>query len=437
MNIELSKKLQLLWKSKTRYFILTGGRGSGKSFGVSLFLLDLINKANNKVLFTRYTLTSAKISIIPEFTEKIYRLFGSDVNYEITQNEIINKSTKSSILFKGIKTSSGNQTAALKSLQGVNTWVLDEADELVDEDIFDKIDLSIRSKNATNRIILILNPSYKSHWIYKRFFLQNSVYDEFTGIKNDVTYIHTTYKDNIENLDESFLKRIAKIREENYNKFCHVVLGRWIDVNEGVIFKNWQFGDINESIKPVFGLDVGFSIDETVLVEVRVDEAIKTLYVRCLFAKTRLTTKEIAERLQKFCGQNLIVIDSSEPRLIEELSTDYKLNVIASKKGKDSIRNGILKILDYKIIVAKEYDFEFLEKELLNYAWSDKEDNKPVDAFNHSIDAMRYAFDFANQNYNTSISLVRTANSNFNKNHVLNFNSKSNFSRSFTKSRFK
>ena len=106
-------------------------------------------------------------------------------------------STGSSIIFKGIKTSAGNQTAALKSLQGITTFVLDEAEELINEDDFDKIDQSVRAKNKPNRVILILNPTTKEHWIYQRFFAAKAVNGGHNGCKDNVTYIHTTFKDNM------------------------------------------------------------------------------------------------------------------------------------------------------------------------------------------------------------------------------------------------
>jgi phage terminase large subunit len=89
--------------------------------------------------------------------------------FDVNKSEITNKESGSEIIFRGIKSSSGDQTANLKSLQGVTTWILDEAEELTDEKTFDKINLSIRQKGIQNRVILI-HQSNKEHWIYKRFF---------------------------------------------------------------------------------------------------------------------------------------------------------------------------------------------------------------------------------------------------------------------------
>ena len=84
-------------------------------------------------------------------------------------------------MFKGIRTSSGNQTAALKSLNGVTTFVLDEAEELVDENTFDKIDFSVRTQDKQNRCIMIMNPTTKEHWIYQRFFQNMGVPEAYNG----------------------------------------------------------------------------------------------------------------------------------------------------------------------------------------------------------------------------------------------------------------
>ena len=152
----------------SRYFIVSGGRGSGKSFSVNALLVMLTYEKGHTILFTRYTLTSAYISIIPEFLNKL-ELFGFTQDFHITKDEILNKKTGSKIIFRGIKTSSGDQTANLKSLQGITTWVVDEAEELTDEQKFDTIDLSVRKQGLQNRVILILNPTTKEHFHIQTF----------------------------------------------------------------------------------------------------------------------------------------------------------------------------------------------------------------------------------------------------------------------------
>ena len=149
-EIKIHEKYQPLFNLKTRYVVITGGRGSGKSYSVNVFLNHLTYQQGHKILFTRYTMTSAHTSIIPEFVDKI-ELMDARNDFRVTRDEIINMDTGSSIIFKGIRTSSGNQTAALKSLANITVFVLDEAEELQDESVFDKIDLFLTGKNRRRR----------------------------------------------------------------------------------------------------------------------------------------------------------------------------------------------------------------------------------------------------------------------------------------------
>jgi len=227
-------------KPETRYFLITGGRGSGKSWSVALSLLNQTDNENEVILFTRWTLTSAFISIIPEFIEKI-EIMGRESDFEITQSEITNRITGSRILFKGIKTSQGTATANLKSIAGVTTWVLDEAEELVDKDIFDRIDLSIRSKDRPNKVMLVMNPSYRSHWIYQDFIKRK---------REDTTYIHTTYIHNIDNLSQSFIDQAERVKRENRLRYNHLFMGEWLDDAEGLLWNRSIIDRARLSVKP-------------------------------------------------------------------------------------------------------------------------------------------------------------------------------------------
>lgn len=231
---KINEKFKPLYKSLKRYFFISGGRGSGKSYAIADYLLRLTYERGHVILFSRYTMISAHISIIPEFTDKI-DIYGLSKDFDITRTEITNILTDSKIIFRGIKTGSGHQTAALKSIQGLTTWVLDEAEELPDERIFDKIDDSIRQVNIQNRVILVLNPSFKYHWIYKTFV-------EFE--REDVEYIHTSYLDNLENLSESFIEKAEKTKLQNPLKYDNTYMGKWIDEIVGAL---WNPGIIQKT----------------------------------------------------------------------------------------------------------------------------------------------------------------------------------------------
>jgi phage terminase large subunit len=383
--MEKHSKAWDLLGSKSRYFVVTGGRGSGKSFEVGRFITLLSFEQGHKILFTRQTMTSAHLSIIPEFKEKIELLKLEDL-FSISKSEIKNKNSNSEIFFKGLKTSSGDQTANLKSLQGVTTWVLDEAEELVDEATFDKINLSIRSNDKQNRIILILNPATKEHWIYRKFFEQEGIKEGFNGTKGNTTYIHTTYEDNIKNLGVSFLQEVEKIKLHNPDKYQHVILGGWLEKAEGVVFTNWEFGTFNPNyLQTSFGMDFGFSIDPDALAEVAIDVKNKLLYVKEHIYQRGLKTHELSKMLLEKTKGGLIIADSAEPRLIDDLRFQ-KINIQAVKKG--TIESGIVRMQDFKIIV--DPNSTNIAKELNNYCYLNKGSKLYVDNWNHIIDAIRY-----------------------------------------------
>lgn len=389
-ELKLHPKYQPLFKEPSRYFVVTGGRGSGKSFGVAVFLLTLTYEEGHKVLFTRYTMTSANTSIIPEFIEKI-ELMGVQEDFRITKDEIINLTTRSSIIFKGIRTSSGNQTAALKSLAGVTTFVIDEAEELTDEDTFMKIDFSVRTQDKQNRCILILNPTTKEHWIYQRWFQNEGVPAGYNGTENNVTYIHTDYRDNKENLSPSFIEQVMAMKKKRPDKYEQQILGSWISKAEGAIYKNWKVGEYKQTELTVYGQDFGFSTDITTLIQISVDAETKRMWVRECYGQKNLTTSQIAFKNKQYAGIDLIICDNSEPRLIKELK-DMDVNIKPTIKRKGSILSGIALVQDYEMIVDK--GSVGIMRELNNYIWQERNSKPLENGFDHYLDAIRYALQY-------------------------------------------
>jgi phage terminase large subunit len=395
-NPEFSAKYRSFWND-SRYTILTGGRGSGKSFFTGMFLMALIHEEpGHTILFTRYTLRSASVSIIPEFKEKL-ELLQLQHLFKITRDEIVNRENGSKIIFRGIKTSSGDQTANLKSLQGVTTWVMEEAEE-IDEESFDKIDLSVRSKEKQNRVILLLNPSTKEHFIYKRFYEEKAVQAGANITKGDVTYIHTTYKDNYKNLSSSYIAQIEDMRVRRPERYSAVIEGNWIEKAEGVIFTNWKLGKFKEVGPSVYGADFGFSADSSTLVQTSIDKDNKIIYLKLCFYLQGLTTSQLRELYTKHAGQSLIIADSAEPRLIHELKTTC--NIMPSIKGQGSITYGIALLQDYDLVIDDGEGSAPLIKELNNYSWLEKKSQTPIDKFNHALDAIRYSISYQLKNPN-------------------------------------
>lgn len=218
-----------------RYYIVTGGRGSGKSFAISTAVMADQAEADYNILYLRQTLVSAEVSIIPEFYEKAEMMGFGDI-LKKSNTSMLNRVTGWRVFFKGIQTSSRDNIAQLKSVKRVGLALVDEAQELTNEEAFDRIDLSLRDKGVRNRIVLSLNPTAKSHWIYRRFFKAREVAEDFNGIRGDACYIHTTYHDNAQNLDGDFLRLAEECRETNPEKYRNVFLGLWKGDKEGALW---------------------------------------------------------------------------------------------------------------------------------------------------------------------------------------------------------
>lgn len=405
-----------LYTDKEHFIILlTGGRGSGKSFNASTFVQRLSFQKGHKALYSRYTMTSAGVSVIPEFRQKI-ELDGLINKFVVTQTDIINKFSGSEILFRGIKTSSGNQTANLKSIQGLTTFIGDEMEEWQSEEEFDTLRLSIRQKGIQNRIILIMNPSNAEHFVYKKYIQDTHKLVKIDGVDvqisthPDVLHIHTSWLDNEENLADVFINEVKALREQaikqatredgtfdqasfNKSKYAYKIIGRWADIAEGVIFTDWEEGKFDESLPYCYGADFGFSIDPTTLIKVAVDKSRKRVYVNEeYYSNNPLGTTAVYDVFKSRATNtnDLIVGDSAEDRLISDLSV-MGLNIIECEKGPGSVTAGISALQDYTIVVTP--GSSNIKRELRNYQWSDKKAGIPLQNGNdHSIDPIRYAF---------------------------------------------
>jgi phage terminase large subunit len=390
-----------LYCNKDKFIILiTGGRGSGKSFNVSTYLERLTfvmtpaQKIAHQILYTRYTMVSAGISIIPEFLEKA-ELDGTQKYFKVRKNDVRNKMTGSNVMFRGIKTSSGNQTAKLKSIKGLSGFVVDEAEEFTSEKDFETIELSIRQQGIQNFVIIVMNPTDNNHWVYKKYIEKTHKIVYYDGVPvqisthPNVLHIHTTYMDNINNLSPEFLNEIYRMKEEEPEKYAHIVIGQWSDVAEGAIFKTiYECNEFPEWCdKQALAQDYGFTHDPTAIIRCGVSG--KDLYFDEICYRTGMLTDEIIKEDKKY--DLSVMSESADPRLIIEIALGG-VNIYAVEKEPGSIIAGLDFMQGYRIHVTKR-SFNLL-KEFRNYVWDKDKDgnyiNQPVDAWNHGIDACRY-----------------------------------------------
>ena len=395
----VGKGYKEFWNTKKRYVVCKGSRASKKSKTAALWhIVHIMQHPGANALVIRKTERTLRDSCYADLKWAINRL-GVDSYWKATLSplELVYLPTKQRIIFRGLD--DPLKLTSISTECGSICFVLiEEAYEITKEEDFDFIDESIRGElqdGLWKRITIILNPWSESHWIKKRF---------FDNPDDDVLAMTTTYKIN-EFLDEADLKLFEKMKTNNPRRYKTAALGEW-GISEGLIYENFieEDFDISEikkrtNAKFCFGLDFGYVNDATALFCGIIFEQEKLLYVFDELYEKNLSNEKIAEKIFKMgYSKEKIIADSAEPKSIDRLYDLGIRGIKAARKGKDSIMNGIDYLQDFKLIVHP-ICVNFL-LEIQNYAWqtdkNGKQINKPIDDFNHLMDAMRYATeDFA------------------------------------------
>lgn len=200
--------------------------------------------------------------------------------------------------------------------------------------------------------------------------------------------IKSNYLDN-DSLSDS-IKREIQMRADRDPNFKKIHIDVEFGVYEGLIFTGFEMVDEMPGEAISYGMDFGFSNDPSTIVDVRFNNG--EIFADLLLYRTEMTNQDIIRFLKELnVGRKEIIADCAEPKSIREIEL-AGFHIIPSIKGEDSIRTGIDLIKQYKLNVTKR-SVELI-KELRNYQWAKDRNgvtlNKPVDMFNHAIDALRY-----------------------------------------------
>jgi len=382
-----------------RYTILTSGRAGGKSTAVSTSTLINSYTDDKAILYARYTMAAAEISVIPEYKEKI-TLLGKVNHFAVKKDEIFNRKSCGTVYFRGIQTSSGNQTAKLKSIPNLREFFLDEAQELVNPVDFDTIDLSIRDIDAVNSVKMAMNPTDIHHWIYKRFFKKPGVPYDYNGVVDNVRYIHTDWRDVKAYLSPSFIEMALRCERENPEKYRNIYLGDWAIRRSGLIYPRWEactLADIPMGLDWWYCNDWGYSNDPDALLRMAFDPLTRILYVVQVMYSTGKLPRDVAQAVRRDCeargadcDRTLVYCDPARPDSIQELRMQYGINAVPGINRDKVGRIGYLQGFKVKY-VGKD-----IGDEVETYSWEpSKEDPEvftdvPQDGGDHAMDAASY-----------------------------------------------
>lgn len=387
------------WEFTGRYRVVKGSRASKKSKTTALYyIVNLVKHPKANLLVVRKTYRTLKDSCFTELKWAINRLGVQDY-FDIKESplEIIYIPTGQRIYFRGLD--DPFKVTSITVEVGYLCWMwLEEAYEISNEDDFNVLDESIRGSLDLapflfKQITLTLNPWNEKHWIKKRFF----------DTKDDEILAMTTNYMCNEWLDKSDLRVFETMRINNPKRYKVAGLGEW-GIVDGLVYDNWveQSFDLNEVLKisgiqSAFGLDFGYTNDPSALFCGLIDNANKIIYVFDEMYQKSMSNEDIYnEILKQGYAKERIIADSAEPKSIDRLRVLGLYRIRGARKGRDSVNNGIDYIQGFKIVIHPKC-VNFVT-EISNYTWDvDKRTgqkiNKPIDDFNHLMDAMRYALE--------------------------------------------
>ena len=390
------------WNFKGRYRVCKGGRGSKKSTTTAMWIIyNMMKMPLANTLVVRQTFNTHLDSTWVQLKWATQQLGVAHLwTFSKSPLKATYNPTGQVILFRGL-----DDPMSITSITvpvGYLCWCwFEEAYQVKSEDAFDKVDMSIRGElpeGYFKQITLTFNPWSDRHWLKKRFFDEPNDEDKLA--------ITTNYLCN-EWLGEDDIKLFNHIQTKFPKRYKVEGLGDW-GIIDGLVFDNWKIEEFDHTkIKGelLVGLDFGYVNDPTALVCSILDEQNKKLYIFDEHCQKGMLNDAIAQMIvDKGYGKSTIIADSAEQKSIEEIKRKGIYRIKPAVKGGGSIVQGIQQLLQYDIIVHPSCEETI--KELENYAWDvDKEGtgiNKPIDAYNHCIDALRYSLQCVGQKLQTA-----------------------------------
>lgn len=397
INLNISKQifcpiyLPYLYDYSKRYNVYYGGRASGKTKFIMQKLLIKGLRERRTILLMRKQTTQLRDSVWKEMLQTISDFHLLDY-FSINKTEFRITCNINGTEFKCLGL---DEPEKIKGFADISDVFMDEVTGFNKEDV-ELIDGTLRSPKfkLPLQMYFSFNPISKANFVYTYFGFD-------TGIVPPNTFIlKSTYLDN-PFLGANVAERYEALKQRDYQRWQIEALGDFVSLDR-LVFQNVKVEEFNHAdIKGqlLCGLDYGFVNDISAFVASLLDEENKKLYVFKTWGDTNKTNQELANIIKAMgFGKSVIIADCAEQKSIEEMRREGIIKIKPSVKGADSIIHGIQKLQQYEIIVHP--DCEGIITEFQNYAWQkDKQSgeyiNKPIDAFNHYIDALRYSLQSA------------------------------------------
>lgn len=390
------------WRSKHRYRIVKGSRGSKKSTTAALwYVVNMMKYPESNLLVVRRIFKDHEKSTYSQLQWAMNKL-GVTHLWKCTKNpvQMTYIPTGQRILFVGMDDplSITSVTVPVGALSFV--WI-EEASQLSSYEAFNKLDESIRADVKPPlflQVTITFNPWTKNHWLHDVFWKRYLEGDP------DVFFITTTYKCN-EFLHETFHRNMEWMKENNPRRYQVAGLGDW-GITDGQVFENWKEEEFNISeiinkkvgnsdksyYELMYGLDFGFAQDPTAFVALAVSRKDRIIYLYDEIYEYEFDNTSLANELKARGYEKNVIMADNDPSRIHELKLKGIRRLRKAKKGPGSLKSGITRLQDFTIVIHPSCQNAIAE--FSNYVYEKRDDmltSKPIDEWNHTIDAMRYA----------------------------------------------
>jgi phage terminase large subunit len=376
-------------KTTAREKVLYGGSGSGKTVAAQQYLLR--KAIENPGRASLVVMETKPGNLTGMFYPMCAMLEQWGVPYESRETAPANITPLGGHI---IWFTSADKSEKMKYFDNIDTVVINEATALQEDD-FEQL-MNRMGRTASAEIIFTFNPISDDHWLVQRYvlpFLQGK-------LPPDVAVHHSTYHDNRFLSPEwcAWLESRMKVDPNFYRVYALGEPGHL----EGLIYlegQNWKHVPANEFPNDVkarpplaIGIDWGMT-DPTAVVGIWEEAGIR--YAHEFVYSSDLIPSDLIGLLKTLIPGNIPMYgDPSRRDTIEDLAR-HGFNIV---KADNTIFYGIGAVKEKPLVVSDESTN--LIRELRNYRWKMKANaptDEPVDAFNHALDALRYAIATRNE----------------------------------------
>ena len=390
LRIELSEKLVPVLSPPLgtfRYRVLRGGRGSGKSFSVAKMSAIWGAIQPIRILCTREFQNSIKQSFYAEVVNAIQSDAWLQTQYDIGRDFIRHKHNGTEYLFAGLR----HNIDSIKSMAQINLCIIEEAETVPHSSWRDLIP-TIRAPNS--EFIIIYNPKRRDSWVAQQF--------DGDTLPPRTALVTVNAEDNP--WFPPVLEEQRKYDRENLDPalYRHIWEGAYYEQSDAQVFAGrYRVADFVPDAGwdgPYYGLDFGFSQDETAGVKAWIHD--NTLYIEHELYEKRLELDDTADAMIKAlpgCEKHAVRADNARPESISYLKRNGISRIVACEKGKGSVEDGVEFIKSFRqVVIHSRCRNTVNEFDLYSYKIDRHSgDILPVivDANNHAIDSLRYALE--------------------------------------------